>query len=221
MKILYRVSLIFMIGCAFFAAGVFADSYYRSRIENNKNTQESGFRMYSQPIEEGQSAPEQSDVTGESEAAPVLGVMDKVTCDTVYMVEELDKVSGKKIEQELDLPPKYIGFSRETLEEDLKQYELAPSLKDQEKGFVSLSLLSFSPEQIVIRKIYQNSELEAFYLTAENNFVVVYKYDLETMYMKTDISLDHLPVDVQTDIINMKYVENEEALYNFLESYSS
>ena len=39
--------------------------------------------------------------------------------------------------------------------------------------------------------------------------------------MNTDILLENLDDDLQAQIICGKYMENEEALYHFLESYSS
>ena len=39
--------------------------------------------------------------------------------------------------------------------------------------------------------------------------------------MNTDILLENLSTELQEEIIQGKYMENEQALYNFLESYSS
>lgn len=41
------------------------------------------------------------------------------------------------------------------------------------------------------------------------------------MYIETDIRLDSLPNDVQQSIIDMMWIKDEEALYSFLENYSS
>ena len=54
-----------------------------------------------------------------------------------------------------------------------------------------------------------------------DHFVVVYEADKKTLYLNTDILLDSLQDSLQAEIIQGKYVENEEDLYNFLESYSS
>ena len=48
-----------------------------------------------------------------------------------------------------------------------------------------------------------------------------YAADKKTLYLNTDILLDSLQDSLQAEIIQGKYVENEEDLYNFLESYSS
>lgn len=54
-----------------------------------------------------------------------------------------------------------------------------------------------------------------------DHFIVVYREDKQTLYMNTDILLDSLNETLQTEIMRGKYVETEEELYNFLESYSS
>ncbi len=41
------------------------------------------------------------------------------------------------------------------------------------------------------------------------------------MYMNTGIRMEALPQSLQDEIMLMKYIETENELYNFLESYSS
>ena len=55
----------------------------------------------------------------------------------------------------------------------------------------------------------------------ENHYVVVYDQSLSEVYMNTDILVEDLSAELQEEIIQMKYVENEKELFNFLESYSS
>ena len=45
--------------------------------------------------------------------------------------------------------------------------------------------------------------------------------DKQTVYIETDIRVDLLPEELQQQIIQMMWVENQEELYNFLENYSS
>ena len=54
-----------------------------------------------------------------------------------------------------------------------------------------------------------------------DHFIVVYEQDKKTLYMNTDILLENLEVDLQAEIMKGKYIESEEELYHFLESYSS
>jgi hypothetical protein len=50
---------------------------------------------------------------------------------------------------------------------------------------------------------------------------VVYLDDAKTIYIQTDIDLDALPIAQQGEVMHMQWIENERALYNFLENYSS
>ena len=61
----------------------------------------------------------------------------------------------------------------------------------------------------------------SYYLAVRNHEVVVYLEDLETVYINTGIMLDSLPKDIQMELMQTIWVEEEEKLYNFLEAYSS
>ena len=60
-----------------------------------------------------------------------------------------------------------------------------------------------------------------FYLEVMNHEIVVFLEDKETVYMNTGIMLDQVTPQIQLEIINMKYIENEQSLYAILESFSS
>ena len=62
---------------------------------------------------------------------------------------------------------------------------------------------------------------ECYYLKEKNGYVVVYLKDKKTAYEYTDILLKELPETLQKEIKNGKYIENAQALYGFLENYSS
>ena len=61
----------------------------------------------------------------------------------------------------------------------------------------------------------------SFFLAAYDNKVIVYLEDGKTIFMKTDISLDSLPEELQSEIIRMMWVEDQETLYDILEGYTS
>ena len=102
---------------------------------------------------------------------------------------------------------------------ELKEYVESPSLADQQKGFSHIELLSFSPARVVVRKSYEKEV--GYFLLNENHYVVVYDRTLTHMYMNTGIRMEALPQSLQDEIMLMKYIETENELYNFLESYSS
>ena len=49
----------------------------------------------------------------------------------------------------------------------------------------------------------------------------MYLEDMETVYINTGIAPDSLPEDMQMELMQMIWIENEESLYHFLENYSS
>ena len=70
-----------------------------------------------------------------------------------------------------------------------------------------------------MRKSYEKEE--GYFLLNENHYVVVYDRTLTHMHMNTGIRMEALPQSHQDEIMLMKYIETENELYNFLESYSS
>lgn len=144
-----------------------------------------------------------------------------VTADTRYLVEQVDLDKGTVTESEETVPVMYIGLNREELLEAISAYDENPPLTEQEKGFETIELTSFSRDRVVVCKYYKEKEPEGFYLMVADHFIVVYEEDRSTIYMNTDILLDLLPDSLQREIMEGKYVASEEELYLFLESYSS
>lgn len=62
---------------------------------------------------------------------------------------------------------------------------------------------------------------DCYFLMEENGYVVVYLSDRSTPYDYTSIEVSSLPVEVQSEVKNGKYIENTRLLYSFLENYSS
>ncbi len=145
-----------------------------------------------------------------------------VTADTQYIVQEYDMGDTTVQENEVKAPDKFIGLDRERLAEEINNYNQNPSLTDLEKGFRYMELVSFSDKNVVVKKSYElPKEDKGFFLMNENHYVVVYDQSLSEVYMNTDILVEDLSAELQEEIIQMKYVENEKELFNFLESYSS
>lgn len=182
-----------------------------------------------------------------SESAQASGTQEHVTCDTIYTISEYDLSTGRQeVYQEL-LPAALIGMNRRQLMEWLDDYNLSASLEDLEDGFLSLELLSFSPQEIRVRKrvesvtepqpepIEQPRQLiqgETMQTVSGNNGIygcILAQEGLLTVYdgmrrhviLYTDISLFDLPENIQQEILEGKNVASEQELYNLLESYSS
>lgn len=147
---------------------------------------------------------------------------DVLTADTEYVLRETDTCSGDSVETVWKVPQQYLGMDRKEFLKAMEDYAQAPPLKELEQGFEGLEVLSFSGQRVVVQMNYNYERpAEKFYLCVEQNEIVVYLEDKETVYMNTGILLETLPESVQMQIMGYLLIEDEEALYNFLESYSS
>lgn len=146
----------------------------------------------------------------------------KTKASTKYIEEEYDLTNYTLKEHEQDIPIEYIGVNRSELIKKLKEYEAFPMEADLELGFERIQLISFSEEKIIVRKSFRPVEIpDSFYLMVENHYISVYHSDKKSVYMYTGIPLKRLPVELQKEIIDMKYIDSLESLYQFLEAYSS
>lgn len=165
---------------------------------------------------------EQEEDGEEQMSLEAAAVSETLCVETEYVLEERDVNGNTTVETTWRLPDQYVGMNREQFLKAMEIYETAPPLSELERGFVSLEVLSFSRERVVVQMNYRYVlPSSSFYLAVYDNEVVVYLEDRETVYIETDIRLDQLPEDLQQEIMRMLWVEDEEALYDFLEAYSS
>ncbi|WP_099467633.1 hypothetical protein [Konateibacter massiliensis] len=145
-----------------------------------------------------------------------------VTNTTKYILEHYNSKEYTLNEETLPTPADFVGLTREELIDYLQEYEQAPSLEDKQLGFESFELVSFSKDQIVLRKSYHPyADNYKYYMVAENGYVTVYYIDKSTVYEYTNIVVDELPDELKEEVQNGKYISSLDDLYNFLENYSS
>lgn len=70
-------------------------------------------------------------------------------------------------------------------------------------------------------QVLAETEEYLYYLIEEFGFVNIYLADRKTIFEYTDITLDMLPPDLQSEILEGKGLSSEGELYDFLENYSS
>lgn len=218
MRFVKRISLFFIYPLTMFSVGFVANMAIMEYFYPGQNTD---LNMPSIDVQPEALNFQQQNLSMEvvAEDEPI------VTANTRYIVQKYHAETGQVVEEELVAPDKYIGLTRERLARELDEYNTSPPLSEQEAGFVYIELVTFSPARIVVRKSYEEEEIpeneKGFFLLNEDHYVVVYDYSLEHLYMNTGILVEELPESLQEEIIHMKYVESEAALYNFLESFSS
>ena len=149
-------------------------------------------------------------------------MQDTLNADTEYVIWEKDLRRKTMVETIGQLPAEYIGLNRDLFLAAMEEYELFPPLSEMERGFSGLNVISFAPEKVIVQMEYEYLEpTGSFYLAVQDNEVIVLLEDHKTVYINTGILLTELPQEIQLQIIEMLWIENEQILYNFLESYSS
>ena len=150
------------------------------------------------------------------------GIQDTLNADTEYVILEKDLRRKTLVETVGRLPAEYIGLDRELFLSAMEEYEMFPPLSEMERGFAGLDVISFSPEKVVVQMEYEYLEpSESFYLAVQDNEVIVLLEDKQTVFINTGILLTELPEEIQLKVIDMFWIQDEQVLYNFLESYSS
>lgn len=157
-----------------------------------------------------------------SESVPVGTKMEsRLNADTEYICQKISVQDGTVTSERKVIPEQLVGMTRNDLASFLQSRQLSPSLSEREEGLCSVELTSFSSERVVISNYYRTPEQTGFYLVVKNHFVSVYKEDRKSCVQDTNILLGNLPDYLQKQIIDGKYVADQKALYDFLETYTS
>lgn len=141
---------------------------------------------------------------------------------TQYTLELYDKATDT-IETKQQNPPAYIvGLTREEIINYTEDYMDDMTLSEYNKGLFAYELLSFSEEEVVMRKSYDVSTIPfRFYVVVKNGYVIVYNSDLKSVHSYTGIEAAKLPESDRVQLSNGIYINTLEELYGLLESYTS
>ncbi len=201
------ISLYFVYPVAMFLMGFFSHMAYVEFFYPNRHTEQ-----VQPPV-----------VYKEETVARVAETPGEITtCDTSYVVVEYNMENEEQESTAGKLPEKYLGMTRDKLQDALKEYELNPTLEDQEKGFLSLQLEKFSKDQVVVQKNYRPIEkIPGYYLMVQDGKIVVMEEDQQTVYLTTEIYAEALSDSLKQELILGKFIHNIDELYGFLESYTS
>jgi hypothetical protein len=156
------------------------------------------------------------------DAAAASAVTDTVLPTTQYTLETYDVKTGNRKEEQLSTPSYLIGLNREEVIEYLKEYVADLSLSEFEKGLTSFELISFSKDNIVLRKTYNSDSVEhKYFLKAVDGYIVAYYGDKKTVYNYTGVSVGNLPVQDRLQLEKGIAVKDLDEMYAILENYSS
>lgn len=157
--------------------------------------------------------------TPEAEAAAsseVLRTTASYFLETCYLQSQTEK------KEELPLPGFMVGLTRKELTAYVEGYLESMPINEFLNGLISYEIVSFSPDKVVLRKIYDETKVEnQFYLCRKGEFIVVYYSDLKTVYEYTEIRTDSLKEEIRQVVEQGFYVKDAQELYSILEGYTS
>ncbi len=219
MKFLKWFSLFFVsMGLALFvgmAIGFRMEQYFYPREEDE---------YIEAPIIEKESAvivQDQED-TADLQVVAVSGKEERIHTNTQYICIERDMLSGEEVVIRTQLPQMYVGLNREQFIDSIKEYEKNPPLGERERGLVSVEVRRFSTEEVEVLMNYKYVKpSESFYIIVFDDEIRVLLDDKQTVYLETGIRAPELPMSLQQEIMQGMFVPSEEALYDFLENYTS
>lgn len=141
---------------------------------------------------------------------------------TKYKLEIYDLKTDTTQTQDLNPPGYLVGLTRDQVVGYLESYMKDLPLSEYNKGLISFELISFSEDQIVIKKTYNKDFVPSmFYVAIKDGKVIVYNSDQKSVFKYTEIEAEDLPEDDRIALIRGIYINSEDELYSLLESYSS
>lgn len=165
---------------------------------------------------------EENKLDNRDDSMKVDYVVDGVKPTTKYILETYN-VKEKSFSREIqDIPNYLIGFNRKEIINYLSRYMGELSVEESKKGLVSYELVSFSTDEMILRKTYNSDNIKyKYYMMVLDGYVTVYYSDKKTVFEYTDIELKNLPEEDQNKLVEGYYVEDQEELYGILEGYTS
>ena len=142
---------------------------------------------------------------------------------TVHFVEETYDLATKQMYSMAKTAPGFlIGMTKEELSSYLEAYMENLSLSEYEQGLISYDIISFSENNVILRKTYDVNKVPyKYYVNISDGMVTVYYSDLKSVYEYTHIPAVELSEEDRLALIEGIYVKNRDELYSILEGFSS
>ncbi len=196
---------------------LFSFTYYFSFKSAHVDHQKNGTNQA-----QTQMAGDSEDVNGGSKVIDA-NQSDAIRTDsnTTYVEESYDIADAIYNNKQSAIPQEYVGLTRVDIQNKLMEYMNHPPKEEVKKGLVSITLSSFSKASITIRKVFDNKDNYAYYMTEYGGYVVVYTNDKKTIVDQTGILVTDLTKEEQNEVRKGVYIDDLDQLYGILESYSS
>ena len=148
--------------------------------------------------------------------------IDRITEQTRCILEVYDLEKQSLETKEIPIKSTFYGCTREEILRYLEAFVEEMPMSEKEKGLVSYELVSFSPNEMILRKNYNANQIDyEFFIKAQEGEVVVYFGDKTGIFEYTGIFLDALLEEERIELEQGFYVKDKQELYGILENYSS
>lgn len=142
--------------------------------------------------------------------------------DTTVIIESYD-ADGDLISREVTNPDaELIGKDRLDTMVYANEYKSKAGEEERMNGLERMVVQAFSSDSVTLVKYYgEPIDEPGYWIAVRDNIVIVYTEDRSEIYEFTNIQLWQLPQEVQYDLVDGIYVNNERELFDFLQTYSS
>ncbi len=221
-KILYS-SLLFASISALFGLCYYI-SFKNALIHYNKEAVEQNTKLLNEILQSsGESEKLLQQMLNETmEAESVDASSETLRATASYFLETKYLQRQTEEREQLAIPGFMVGLDRKELSAYVEGYMESMPINEYLNGLISYEIVSFSPDKVVLRKVYDETKVEnQFYLCRKGDFIVVYYSDLRTVYEYTEIRVDGLIEEAQQAIEQGFYIKDTQELYSILEGYTS
>lgn len=142
-----------------------------------------------------------------------------------YILESYN-INDKTIETATqNVPSEFLGMNRQELIDYLKENK--KKFADKGQQVQNIMLVSMEKDKLVIRKsisiIEETTEEEKYkyYVTLQENKIIVYREDKTTIFLETSINVETLDTDSMDKLKQGIPVKNISELYRILESFTT
>lgn len=214
-------------GCYYLSYKAALIEFNRNAIKNNNQIiqtveENRSENQIENQIETNQENKQGKDQVNQLGTIEVEAIEDTVKPSTKYTLEVYNIKENTVTRDSLGTPEFLIGLTRNEVINYLVEYMGKVPLEEYEKGLVSYELVSFSTNEVVLRKTYNSEDiLYRYYIIVLDGFVTVYYSDKVTVYEYTEIKAQSLSEEEQNKLVDGIYVKDEEELYGILENYTS
>ena len=144
-----------------------------------------------------------------------------ITENTTFTIEYYYSESDRVLTEKVSDIPALLGCDLDDTKTYLSNYMDHISVEEREDGLCSYELVSYSGQEVCLRKTFRKEKNSGFIVKSFNGMIVILNSDGKTVYEYTEINIGTLPEAMQDRIINGFEIGTEEELYSFLENYSS